>query len=121
MIHVNMSSRLSIVRIMNVAIESAHCGCERNSKMYGKNGRIMIQGQTEHCIKVRNSGSRTCLGQSVYSRPLSSLVPQRLVSHRNACELSLMEAVIHRMVNNGMGSNMYRCVRFPHSAKNMVL
>ena len=42
------------------------------------------------------------------------------VSHRNACELSPMEAMI-RMADNGMGSNMYRCVRFPCSAKNMVL
>ena len=49
-----------------------------------------------------------------------SLVPQHPVSHHNACELSRMEAMV-RMADNGMNSNMYRCVRFPRSAKNMVL
>ena len=49
---------------------------------------------------------RTCLGQSMHSRPLSSLVPQRSISHRNACELSRMEAMV-RMVDNVMDSNMY--------------
>ena len=36
----------------------------------------------------------TFLEQSVHSRPLSSLVPQCPVSHRNGCELSLMEAMV---------------------------
>ena len=54
--------------------------------------------------------SISCLGQIVHSRPLSSLVPQRPVSHRNAYELSHMEAMF-RMVDNGMGFNRYQCVR----------
>ena len=58
--------------------------------------------------------------QSVHSRPLSSLVPQSPVSHRNACELSRMEAMV-RMADNGMGSNMYQCVWFPRFTKNMDL
>ena len=101
---------------MNVAIESAHCGCEINlckdwtqSKRCGKYGRIW--SKAEHCIKVWYSDSRTCLGQSVHRRPLSSLVPQCPVSNRNASELSHMEAMV-RMADNGMGSNMYRCLRF---------
>ena len=109
---------------MNVAIDSAHCGCERNSckdwawsKMCGKHG--WIWSKAEHYIKVWYSASRTCLGQSIHSRPLSSLGPQRPVSHRSACELSLMEAMVW-MTDNRMGSNMYRCVRFPHFVKNMV-
>ena len=40
------------------------------------------------------------------------LCPNAPISHRNECELSLMEAMV-RMADNGMGSNMYRCVRFP--------
>ena len=54
------------------------------------------------------------------SRPLSSLVPQCPVSHRNACELSRMEAMFQN-ADNDMGSNMYGRVLFYHSAKNMVL
>ena len=124
-VKVSRDTRRSRTLAMNVAIKSAHCGCERNSckdwawwKMCGKHGRIW--SKAEHCIKVWYSDSRTCLGKSVHSRPLSSLVPQRPVSHRNACELSHMEAMV-RMVDNGMGSNMYRCVQFPRSAKNMDL
>ena len=83
-----------------------------------KHGRIW--SKVEHCIKVWYSNSQTCLGQSVCRRPLSPLAPQRPVSHRNACELSRMEVMV-RMADNGMGSNIYRCVRFPRSAKNMVL
>ena len=41
-------------------------------------------------------------------------------SHRNVCELSRMETIF-RMARNGMGSNMYQCVRFLSSKKNMVL
>ena len=83
-IHVKVSgdSQCSRTLSMNVAIESAHCGCEWNSckdwtrsKRCGKHGRIW--SKVEHCIKVWYSDSRTCLRQSVHSRPLSSLVPQR--------------------------------------------
>ena len=105
-----------LYQLMFQSREIRHCGSERNLckdwawlKMCG-----------EHCIIVWYSNSRTCLGQSVHSRTLSSLVPQRPVSHRSACELSRMEALV-RTVDNGMGSNMYRFVRFPHSTKNMVL
>ena len=45
-------SRCSRTSPMNVAIESAHCGCERNSckdwvwlKMCGKHGRILSKGR----------------------------------------------------------------------------
>ena len=75
-------------------------------------GRALYQSMI-----LRLSG--TCLGQRVHSRPLSSLVPQCPVSHRNACELSLMEEMV-RMADNGMGCSMYQCVRFPRFAKNMV-
>ena len=37
--------------------------------------------------------SRTCLRQAVHTLPLSSLVPQCPISHRNAYELSFMEAI----------------------------
>ena len=50
--------------------------------------------------------SQTCLGKSVHSRPLSSLVYQRPVSHRNACELSHVQEMV-RMADNGMCCNMY--------------
>ena len=39
-------------------------------------------------------------------------MPQFFVSHRNACKLSHIEAMV-RMVDNGMSSNMYRRYRFP--------
>ena len=124
-VKVSSDSQCSRTLPMNVAIKSAHCGCERNSckdwawlKMCGKHGRIW--SKTKHCIKVWYSDSQTCLGQRVHSRPLSSLVPQCLDSHCNVCELSLMEAMV-RLADNGMGSNMYWCVRFPRFAKNMVL
>ena len=83
-------------------------------KMCGKHGQIW--SEAEHCIKVWYSDSRTCFGQSVQCRSRSSLVPQHPVPYRNACELTLMDAMV-RMADNGMGSNMYRCVRFPRSAK----
>ena len=100
-IHVKVSSDSQCSRTlsMNVAIESAHCGCERISsqdwawsKMCGKHGRIW--SKADHCIKVWYLDSRTCLGQSVHSRPLSSLLPQRSGSHRNACELSWMNCSV---------------------------
>ena len=56
-----------------------------------------------NCIKVWYVDSRTCLGQSVHNRPLSWLVPQHPVSHRNACELCRMKEMV-RMADNGMGS-----------------
>ena len=73
--------------------------------------------QRPSIVSKCDTDSRTCLGKSVHSRPLSSLEPQRPISHRNACELSRMEAML-RIADNRMGSNMYRCVRFPRSAKN---
>ena len=85
LIRVKMSrdSWCSRTLLMNVVIESAHCDCERNShkdlvwsKMYGKHGRIW--SKVEHCIKVGYANSRS----------ISSLVPQGLGSHCNACELS---------------------------------
>ena len=121
-VKVSSDSWCSRTSPMNVAIESAHCGCERNSckdwtrsKRCGKHGRIW--SKAEHCIKVWYSGSQTCLGQSVHSRPISSLVPQHLVSHSNSSEPSRMEAMV-LITDNGMGSNIYWCVWFPCSAKN---
>ena len=123
-VKVSNDSRCSRTLPMNVAIESGHFGWEKFVQWLGlvkddmwKHDRIW--SKAEH-IKVWQLDSRTFLGQSVHSRPLSSHVPQRPGSHRNACELSLTEAIV-RMTDNGMGCNMYRCVRFPHSAKNMVL
>ena len=53
---VRNDSRCSRTLPMNVAIESAHCGCERNlckdwvwPMMYGKHGQIL--SKAEHCIK----------------------------------------------------------------------
>ena len=93
----------------------------------------MLQSRV-HIVVVREIRAKIGLGRrcvesmveydqiqrALHSQPLSSLMPQRPISHRNACELSLMEAMV-RMADNGMSSNMYRCVRFPRSAKNMVL
>ena len=54
------------------------------------------------------------LSQSVHSQALSSLVPQ--CPSKSQC----MQAMV-QIANNMMGYNMYRSVRFPRSAKNMVL
>ena len=85
-VKVSNDSRCSRTLPMNVAIESAHCGCERiswkdwtRSKRCGKHGQIW--SKAEHCIILWYSNSRTCLGQSVHSWLLSSLVPQWHVSH----------------------------------------
>ena len=86
--------------------------CVENMVEYDQRQNIVSKCDTQH--------SQTCLGQSVHSRPLSSLVPQRPISHGNACELSLMEALV-RMADNRMGSNMYQCAQLPRSVKNMVL
>ena len=109
-VKVSSESQCSRTLPMNVAIESAYCGCERTlcmhwvwSKMWGKHYRIW--SMVEHCIKVWYLDSRTCLEQSVHSRPLSSLVPRRCISHRNACALVTWK----QWFRNGMRSNMYRC------------
>ena len=56
-VKVSSDSQCSRTLAMNVAIESAHCGCERNSgkdwtrsERCGKHGRIL--SKAEHCIKV---------------------------------------------------------------------
>ena len=56
-VKVSSDSRCSRTLLMNIAIESAHCGCEINSckdwaqsKRCGKHGRIW--SKAEHCIKV---------------------------------------------------------------------
>ena len=114
MIHVKVSIDYWCSRTlpMNVAIESAHCGCERNlckdwvwSKMCRKHGRIW--SKAHNCIKMWYSNSRTYFGQSVHSQLLSSLVPQHPSSHCNEFEPSHMEAMV-RMANNGNGSTMVR-------------
>ena len=77
---VSSKSRCSRTLPMNVSIESAHCGCERNSykdwtrsKRCGKHGRIW--SKEEHCIKVWYSDSRACLGKLCIARHSHHLCP----------------------------------------------
>ena len=120
-VRVSSDSRRSRTLPMNVAIGSAHCGCEWKSckdwawsKMCGKHG--WIWSKAKHCIKVWYSDPRTCLGQSVHSRLLSSLVLKRHTSYHSECELSRMEGMVW-MPNNKMSSNMYWYLWFPCSWK----
>mgnify|MGYP007069662555 CR=1 FL=1 len=66
-IHVKVSSDCPCPRTvpMNVAINGAHCGCERNSWVWSKMFRTHkgIWLTTVHWIKVWYSNSWTCLGQ----------------------------------------------------------
>ena len=100
----------------NEIIKSAHCDCDRNlcknwiwSNMCGKH--CWTWSKAEHCIKMWYSGFQTYFGQSVHSQSLSSLVPRCPISHCNACELSLMRVMV-QTTNNGIGSNLYLCLRF---------
>ena len=52
-----------------------------------------IKGR-EHCVKLWYLDSWTCLGQSVHSLLLSSLVPQCLLSYHSESEIGLMEPMV---------------------------
>ena len=108
-IHVKVSSCSWCTRtlLMNVAIDSEHCDCERILckdwvwlKMCGKRSRMWPK--QEHGIKVWYFDSWTWCKKSCDIWRWS-LVPPRLVSHCSACEWSHMEAIVH-MANSWMGS-----------------
>ena len=100
---------------MNVAIESANWLWESFIQGLGLvkdvGSIVRMWLKAEHCTKVWYSDSWTCLGQSVHSQLLSSLVPQCPVSHCSDCELSHIEAMVG-MADSNMGFNMYSCVVF---------
>ena len=102
--------RCSRTLLMNAAIESAQYVYEKFIQGLGfgqwcVESIVRCDQRQSIVINMWYSDSWTCLGQSVHSWLLSSLVPQQPVSHFSECELSRTEAIV-RMAYNKMGSNM---------------